>query len=93
MKHNTPKQPGSSKPASTVTDSFRKETSVEEQDKVKDTMADENRRSMMGAPVDPHSPTTKDILPPGVKREDVKDPGRATPGAGPVDNRSGQRKS
>ncbi|HUH61057.1 MAG TPA: hypothetical protein VL001_13410 [Candidimonas sp.] len=92
MKHDSTKQHGASKPSGTMADSFRKETSVEEQRKVKESVADENRRSMMGAPVDPHSPTTKDILPPGVKREDVKDPGRATPGAGPVDNRSGQRK-
>lgn len=92
MKHDTSKPSESSKSPSVAADSFRKETSVEERDKVKDSVADKNRRSMMGAPVDPHSPTTKDILPPGVKREDVKDPGRATPGAGPVDNRSGQRK-
>ena len=72
-------------------ESFRKETSEEEHKKVKDETNPKTHRSLMGAPTDPHSPTTNVNFPPGVAPEDAADPGRATPGAPPVDNRSGSK--
>ena len=49
------------------------------------------QRSWMNAPVDPNSPTTNINFPPGIEPEDAVDPGRATPGAPPTDNRSGKK--
>lgn len=72
-------------------ESFRKETSAREYDKNKKKFNDD-RRSLMGAPVDPNSSTTELNVPPGVAPEDAKDPGRSTPDAPPVDNRSGSKK-
>lgn len=72
-------------------ESFRKETSARAHAKSKKKVSDD-RRSLMGAPVDPNSPTTEFNIPPGVAPEDAKDPGRSTPGAPPVDNRSGRKK-
>jgi len=69
-------------------DSFQKETSEQDHQKVKNKIKGEHR-SMMNAPVDPNSPTTKVNFPPGLEAEDAADPGRATPDAPPVDNRSG----
>lgn len=71
--------------------SFRKETESEEKHAEKSRQRKEERRSMMNAPVDPNSPTTKVNIPPGIDPEDAADPGRATPGAPPVDNRSGRK--
>ena len=50
-----------------------------------------DQRSVMGAPVDPNSPVVRNF-PPGLEPEDAVDPGRSTPGAPPVDNRSGAKK-
>lgn len=72
-------------------ESFEKETSQAEHQKV-DKKVEGKHRSMMNAPVDPNSPTTKVNFPPGVEPEDFNDPGRATPDAPPVDNRSGKPK-
>lgn len=69
--------------------SFEKETSVAEREARHQVADDKGRRSLMGIPVDPNSPTTKGNFPPGLPAEDAVDPGRATPGAAPVDNRSG----
>ena len=70
--------------------SFEKETNAaEHESKVRDA-DEEGRRSLMGAPVDPNSPTTKGNFPPGLPAGDAIDPGRATPGAKSVDNRSGE---
>ncbi|MEI2415618.1 hypothetical protein V8Z80_05495 [Orrella sp. JC864] len=54
--------------------------------------AKEPDRSLAGRPIDPNSIPGKVKFPPGVEPEDVKDPGRQTPGAPPVDNRSGFKK-
>lgn len=70
--------------------SFENETRVSEHLANRQKADDKNRRSVLGAPVDPNSPTTKGNFPPGVSAEDAVDPGRATPGAAPVDNRSGR---
>lgn len=72
-------------------ESYEKETSAREHAKNKKKVT-KDRRSLMGAPVDPNSPTTDLNFPPGLDPEDAKDPGRSTPGAPPVDNRSGQKK-
>lgn len=48
-------------------------------------------RSLNNRPLDPNSSAEK-TFPPGVDGPDVMDPGRQTPGAPPVDNRSGQKK-
>lgn len=48
-------------------------------------------RSLQNRPIDPNSSTEK-TFPPGVDARDVADPGRQTPGAPPVDNRSGQKR-
>jgi hypothetical protein len=72
-------------------DSYKKETTEREHAKTEKKIKGEHR-SLMGAPVDPNSPTTQINFPPGVEPEDVADPGRATPGAPPVDNRSGSKK-
>lgn len=68
--------------------SYERETSEQEHARNKKKVKDD-QRSLMGAPVDPNSPTTNINFPPGLEPEDAKDPGRATPGAPPVDNRSG----
>lgn len=69
--------------------SFEKETGVAEHEANRQSAGDKDRRSLMGIPVDPNSPTTKGNFPPGLPAEDAVDPGRATPDAEPVDNRSG----
>ena len=69
--------------------SFEKETDEAQHDANRERAGDKGRRSLMGVPVDPNSPTTKGNFPPGLPAEDAVDPGRATPGAAPVDNRSG----
>ncbi|HEY9281559.1 MAG TPA: hypothetical protein VIP51_15940 [Eoetvoesiella sp.] len=71
--------------------SYERETSDREHTKNKEEIKG-GRRSLMGAPVDPKSPTTDINIPPGIEPEDVADPGKATPGAPPVDNRSGKKK-
>lgn len=48
-------------------------------------------RSLQNRPIDPNSAAEK-TFPPGVDARDVADPGRQTPGAPPVDNRSGQKR-
>lgn len=70
--------------------SFEKETRASEHAANREKAGDESRRSVLGAPVDPNSPTTNGNFPPGLAAEDAVDPGRATPGAEPVDNRSGR---
>lgn len=45
-------------------------------------------RSIANRPIDPNSLPSRVNIPPGVKPEDVRDPGRQTPDAPPVDNRS-----
>jgi len=72
-------------------DAYRKETDSEEKHAKAVKERNEGRRSMMNAPVDPNSPTTKVNIPPGIEPQDAADPGRATPGAPPVDNRSGKK--
>ncbi|HLU00465.1 MAG TPA: hypothetical protein VKZ70_12075 [Burkholderiaceae bacterium] len=74
-----------------VRKSFERETNVKEHAEARDAVDEEGRRSLMGAPVDPNSPTTQGRFPPGLPEHDAVDPGRATPGAAPVDNRSGAR--
>jgi len=69
--------------------SFEKETGEAQHEANRRTAGEQGGRSLMGAPVDPNSPTTKGNFPPGLPAEDAVDPGRATPGATPVDNRSG----
>lgn len=71
-------------------ESYERETSEREHTRSKKKIQDD-QRSLMGAPVDPNSPTTHINFPPGLEPEDAKDPGRATPGAPPVDNRSGEK--
>lgn len=66
--------------------SFEKETAAEDREEIEP----KGRRSVLGAPVDPNSPTTKGNFPPRVNPGDVIDPGRATPSGPPVDNRSGR---
>lgn len=48
-------------------------------------------RTLNDRPVDPNSATEKIELPPGVEPEEVRDPGRQTPKAPPVENRTGGR--
>lgn len=50
----------------------------------------DDRRTLGNHPVDPNAWTSKINIPPGIKPEDAVDPGNATPGAAPVDNRSGE---
>jgi len=45
-------------------------------------------RSIANRPIDPNSLPSRVNIPPGVTPEDVRDPGRQTPDAPPVDNRS-----
>lgn len=71
-------------------ESFRKETTPHDKEKKEESIHGD-QRSWMNAPVDPNSPTTNVNIPPGVKPADAADPGRATPGAPPVDNRSGNK--
>ncbi len=70
--------------------SFERETDGQQHEANRDAAGEKHRRSVLGAPVDPNSPTTKGGFPPGVPPEDVVEPGRATPGSGTVDNRSGE---
>jgi len=46
-------------------------------------------RTMNNRPADPNSAAAK-TFPPGVDPRDAMDPGRQTPGAPPVENRSGR---
>jgi len=71
--------------------SYEKETTEREHAK-NEKKNRRGHRSLMGAPVDPNSPTTNINFPPGIEPEDAADPGRATPGAAPVDNRTGQKR-
>lgn len=48
-------------------------------------------RSLNERPEDPNAAPAKIKLPPGVEPEEVRDPGRQTPEAPPVDNRTGGR--
>ncbi|MBB5215961.1 hypothetical protein [Parapusillimonas granuli] len=89
MNHPTDKTK-SDRSTETRRSSFEKETTEKEHAKVKESIQG-GHRSWMNAPVDPNSPTTKVNFPPGIEPEDAADPGRATPGAPPVDNRSGKR--
>lgn len=52
---------------------------------------DVQNRSLNKRPIDANSLPAKGRFPPGVDAEDVADPGRQTPDAPPVDNRSGNR--
>ncbi|WP_256988559.1 glycosyltransferase family 2 protein [Bordetella genomosp. 9] len=52
--------------------------------------SDPPNRSLQNRPLDPNSSAEK-TFPPGVDAADILDPGRQTPGAPPVDNRSGQK--
>lgn len=70
--------------------SFEKETSVEEHAHNEARTQPPGRRSVLGAPTDPNSPTTEANIPPGVADDEARDPGRMTPGSAPVDNRSGE---
>lgn len=88
--HKPDREPGSGKDA--MQRSFEKETGEAERETNRQAAGDKGRRSLMGIPVDPNSPTTKGNFPPGVPAEDAVDPGRATPGATPVENRSGTAK-
>ncbi|HWK71647.1 hypothetical protein [Pollutimonas sp. M17] len=72
-----------------MADSYRRETTRKERDKNTKSIK-EGQRSLVNAPVDPNSPTTRINFPPGVEPEDAADPGRATPGAPPVENQSGK---
>lgn len=45
-------------------------------------------RTLDGRPADPNRAGAKIRIPPGVDAEDFRDPGRQTPNAPPVDNRS-----
>jgi hypothetical protein len=51
---------------------------------------DPPNRTMGNHPVDPNAGHAK-TFPPGVDAKDARDPGRQTPGAPPVDNRSGSK--
>lgn len=70
--------------------SHRKETTEQEHEKNKKGISD-GRRSVIGKPVDPNSLIEQMQFPPGIESEDAVDPGRSTPGAPPVDNRSGTK--
>jgi hypothetical protein len=70
--------------------SHRKETTEREHEKNRKKIT-EGRRSVIGKPVDPNSLINKIQFPPGIEPEDAVDPGRATPSAPPVDNRSGKK--
>ncbi|HEY9316691.1 MULTISPECIES: hypothetical protein [Achromobacter] len=48
----------------------------------------ERERTLSDRPADPNRTGAGRQIPPGMDPEDVWDPGRATPGAPPVDNRS-----
>ncbi len=73
-----------------LVESYKKETTESKHAENKKNKKDD-RRSLMGAPVDPNSPTTNINFPPGIEPEDAADPGRSTPGAPPVDNRTGKK--
>ena len=71
--------------------SFEKETDGKQHEAERRATGEVERRSVLGAPVDPNSRTTKGAFPPGVPPEDVVDPGRATPDSEDLKNRSGER--
>jgi len=52
-----------------------------------------DERTLAGRPADPNRAGAGRRFPPGMDPEDVWDPGRSTPDAKPVDNRSGTSKS
>lgn len=56
--------------------SFEKETSVEEHAHNEARTQPPGRRSVLGAPTDPNSPTTEANIPPGVAADEARDPGR-----------------
>lgn len=87
-KQDTPR-PGAHSGKDAMTRSFEKETNADEKESNRVAAGDEERRSILGAPVDPNSPTTKGNFPPGLPAGDAVDPGRTTPGSGIVENRSG----
>lgn len=53
--------------------------------------AEGEHRTLGNHPADPNAWTNKINIPPGISAEDAADPGNATPGATPVDNRSGEQ--
>ena len=71
--------------------SFEKETDGKQHEANRRAAGEVERRSVLGAPVDPNSSTTKGAFPPGVPPEDVVDPGRATPDAADPVSRGGDR--
>ncbi len=73
--------------------SFEKETSAEQHKENRERTSDEERRSMMGKPVDPNAATNTGTFPPGLPAGDIGDPGRMTPDAPAVDNRSGSSRN
>src|SRR5690606_22548333 len=54
--------------------SFERETDGQQHEANRDAAGEKHRRSVLGAPVDPNSPTTKGGFPPGVPPEDVVEP-------------------
>lgn len=75
----------------TLRSSYKKETTeLEHEENGQD--AKDRRRSLANRPLDPNALTTDLNFPPGIEPEDAADPGRATPGAPPVDNRTGKKK-
>lgn len=67
--------------------SFEKETSRAKHEESREAVDEQG--TLMGRTEDPNSVASQGNIPPGLPAEDAKDPGRATPGAAPVDNRSG----
>lgn len=71
--------------------SFEKETSPQKKRQEEDAIR-RTQRSLMGAPMDPNSPTTRANVPPGIDSQELLDPGRSTPGAPPLDSDAAQKK-
>lgn len=72
--------------------SYRKETNRQTPPEHEKSTDPDTARTLGNHPVDPNSlPSKITGLPPGISPEDAVDPGRATPGAPPVDDRSGTR--
>ena len=67
-------------------DSSGNERAEQERESIPD-----DERTLGGRPADPNRTGAGKQFPPGVKPEDVWDPGNATPDAPPVDNESGRR--
>ena len=68
--------------------SFEKETTRQKHEESRRSVDDQG--TLMGREEDPNSYASQGNIPPGLPAEDAKEPGRATPGASPVDNRSGR---